>query len=139
MLAAAGTSTSFTNWVGVVFPATMSQTTAITGVKDSNSLQRCSDCHSGSAVDFVLTMEKSSNGSTPITLATSSNQPKYTGGSSSATSMMAGIAACVWSTNSSMSRSQVISRLQNASQFYPSRNSSFGWGRVDAAAAVNGN
>ncbi len=139
MLAAAGTSTSVTNWVGVVFPATMSQTTAITGVKDSNSLQRCSDCHSGSQVDFVLSMEKSSGGSTPITLATSSNQPKYTGGSSCATSMMAGIAACVWSTNPSMSRSSVISRLQNASQYYPSRSSQYGWGRVDAAAAVNGN
>jgi hypothetical protein len=139
VLSAAGTSTSFTNWVGVIFPATMSQTTAITGVKDSNSLSRCSDCHSGSQVDFVLTMEKSSTGATPITLATSSNQPRYTGGSSCATSMMAGIAALVWSTNTNMSRSQVLSRLKNASQYYPSRSSQYGWGRVDAAAAVNGN
>lgn len=139
ILAAAGTSTNFTNWVGVVFPATMSQTTAITGVKDGSSLQRCSDCHSGSAVDFVLTMEKSNGGSTPITLATSTNQPRYTGGSSCATSTMAGIAACVWSTNPSMNRSQVLSRLKSASQYYPSRSSSYGWGRVDAADAVNGN
>jgi hypothetical protein len=139
ILAAAGTSFSFTNWVGVVFPATMSQTTAITGVKDGTSLQRCSNCHSGSQVDFVLTMEKSSGGSTPITLASSSNQPKYTGGSSCATAMMAGISALVWSTNPSMSRTDVLNRLKNASQYYPARSSQYGWGRVDAAAAVNGN
>lgn len=139
IMSAAGTSFSWTNWVGVIFPATMSQTTGVTGVKDSNTLERCSDCHSGSKVDFVLTMEKSNGGNTPITLATSSNQPKYTGGSSCATATMAGIAALVWSTNTSMSRSQVLSRLQNASQFYPSRSSQYGWGRVDAEAAVNGN
>ncbi|GLR16212.1 hypothetical protein GCM10007940_08270 [Portibacter lacus] len=139
MMSAAGTSFTWTNWVGVIFPATMSQTIGVTGVKDSNSLQRCSTCHSGSKVDFVLTMEKSSGGSTPITLALSSNQPKYTGGSSCATSMMSGIAALVWSTNPSMSRDQVLTRLKNASQYYPSRSSQYGWGRVDAAAAVNGN
>lgn len=139
ILAAAGTSFSSTNWVGVVFPATMSQTTAITGVKDGSSLQRCSNCHSGSQVDFVLTMEKASGGNTPITLASSSNQPKYTGGSSCATAMMAGVSALVWSTNPSMSRSQVLTRLKNASQYYPSRSAQYGWGRVDAAQAVNGN
>ena len=34
ILAAAGTSTTFANWVGVIFPATMSVTVAVTGVKE---------------------------------------------------------------------------------------------------------
>ncbi len=140
IFAAAGTSFSITTWVGVVFPATMSQTVAVTGVKDGSSLQKCGNCHSGSQVDFVVTMEKSNGGSTPITLSSSNtNQPKYTGGSSCATSMMSGIAALVWSTNTSMSRSQVMSKLKNASQYYPSRSSQYGWGRVDASVAVSGN
>ncbi|MEZ4993218.1 MAG: S8 family serine peptidase [Saprospiraceae bacterium] len=59
------------------------------------------------------------------------------GGSSAATATTAGIAALVWATNPSQSRTQVLTRLKNASQFYPGRNGEFGWGKIDAAAAVN--
>ncbi|MBX2871608.1 MAG: S8 family serine peptidase [Saprospiraceae bacterium] len=138
IFAAAGTSTSFTNWVGVVFPATMSQTVAVTGVKDGSSLSRCNTCHSGSAVDFVAVMQRSSSNSrTSLTLARSGNTPSSVGGSSAATATTAGIAALVWATNTSQSRSQVLSRLKNAASIYPSRNSQYGWGIIDAAQAVN--
>lgn len=138
IVAAAGTSTSFTNWVGVVFPATMSQTVAVTGVKDGSSLQRCNTCHSGSAVDFVAVMQRSSSNSrTSLTLARSGNTPASVGGSSAATATTAGIAALVWATNPSQSRSQVLSRMKNAASIYPSRNSQYGWGIIDAAQAVN--
>ncbi len=138
IFAAAGTSTSFTNWVGVVFPATMSQTVAITGVKDGSSLNRCNTCHSGSAVDFVAVMQRSNNNSrTSLTLAKSGNTPASVGGSSAATATTAGIAALVWATNPSQSRSQVLSRLKNAASIYPSRNGQYGWGIIDAAQAVN--
>ena len=138
IFAAAGTSTSFTNWVGVVFPATMSQTVAVTGVKDGSSLTRCNTCHSGSAVDFVAVMQRSSSNSrTSLTLARSGNTPSSVGGSSAATATTAGIAALVWATNPSQSRSQVLSRLKNAASIYPSRNSQYGWGIIDAAQAVN--
>lgn len=138
IFAAAGTSTSFTNWWGVIFPAYMPETVAVTGVKDGATLQRCNVCHSGSEVDFVAVMQRASNNNrTALTLAMSGNQPSTVGGSSAATAITAGIAALVWSTNPGQTRNQVLNRLKNASQFYPSRDSEFGWGLIDAQQAVN--
>jgi hypothetical protein len=137
IMAAAGTSTTFTNWFGVIFPASMSQTVAITGVQEGLPLNECSTCHYGSAVDFVAVMQRNNNNDrTTLTLAPCCDQPSNVGGSSAATSMTAGIAALVWGKNPSLSRSSVLSILKNASQFYPSRDSDFGWGMIDAAAAV---
>ncbi|MDP4952789.1 MAG: S8/S53 family peptidase, partial [Flavobacteriales bacterium] len=48
---AAGTSLSWTSWWGVIFPANMSQTTAVTGIRTGSPMQRCVECHSGSQVD----------------------------------------------------------------------------------------
>ncbi len=138
IFAAAGTSLSWTNWWGVIFPANMAETVAVTGIKDGTYYERCNTCHSGSAVDFVAVMQRNFDYSrTSLTLALSGNTPAYVGGSSAATATTAGIAALVWATNPSQSRSQVLQRLKNASQFYPSRSSEFGWGIIDAAVAVN--
>ncbi|MCB0629488.1 MAG: S8 family serine peptidase [Lewinella sp.] len=138
IFAAAGTSLSWTSWWGVIFPGNMSETIAVTGVKDGSSLARCNTCHSGSEVDFVAVMQRASDNSrTSLTLAPSGNTPATVGGSSAATATTAGIAALVWATNPSQSRTQVLTRLKNASQFYPGRNGEFGWGKIDAAAAVN--
>ncbi|MEO1450324.1 MAG: S8/S53 family peptidase, partial [Bacteroidota bacterium] len=135
---AAGTSLTWTSWWGVIFPANMSQTVAVTGVRTGSSLQRCNTCHDGSQVDFVVTMQDAGNTNrTALTLHTSGNQPSYTSGSSAATATMAGIAALVWGKNLGQNRNQVLQRLKDASQFYPSRSNSFGWGRVDALQAVN--
>ena len=139
IFAAAGTSLSWTSWYGVIFPATMNETVAVTGVKDGFPLQKCNTCHDGSKVDFVAVMQRRSNNDrVALTLATSGNTPANVGGSSAATATTAGIAALVWATNPGMSRSQVLQRLKNASQFYPSRDGNFGWGRIDANAAVRG-
>lgn len=139
ILAAAGTSTSFTNWVGVIFPANMSQTTAVTGVKAQSSYQRCNTCHSGSKVDFTIQMQRSyDNDRTSLALARTSNQPDYISGSSAATATTAGIAALVWAQNPSWSRTTVVNRMKAASQNYPSRNSNYGWGNINARAAVLG-
>lgn len=136
LLAAAGTSTSFTNWVGVIFPAWLNTTVAVTGVKVGSGLQRCSDCHSGNAVDFTIIMEKGGN-TGPLTLSRQNNQVKYTGGSSAATATLAGIAALVWARNPSMSRHTVLNALKQSASVYPGRNSQYGWGTVDAFAAVS--
>jgi len=139
IFAAAGTSTSFTNFVGVIFPANLSNTVAVTGVRDQSRYSRCNNCHSGRAVDFTIQMQRSNNSDrNSISLATSTNTPKYVGGSSAATATTAGIAALVWATNRNMSRSQVLNRLKQASDFYPSRSSSFGYGNINADAAVRG-
>ncbi|MCB0550455.1 MAG: S8 family serine peptidase [Phaeodactylibacter sp.] len=137
LIAAAGTSLSWTSWWGVIFPANMAQTVAVTGIQDAPYYTRCNTCHSGSEVDFVVVMQRASNTDrTSLTLAPTGNTPAYVGGSSAATATTAGIAALVWATNPSQSRNQVLDRMKQASQIYPSRNSEFGWGLINAAAAV---
>lgn len=138
IFAAAGTSLSWTSWWGVIFPANLSNTVAVTGVQDGSSLQRCNTCHDGSAVDFVAVMQRqSATDRTSLTLANSGNTPSYVGGSSAATATTAGIAALVWATNTGQSRNQVLNRMKNAASIYPGRDGNFGWGIVDAYAAVS--
>lgn len=140
IFAAAGTSLSWTSWWGVIFPANMAETVAVTGVRDGMPLSKCNTCHDGPQVDFVATMQRrSDNNRTALTLALSGNTPARVGGSSAATATTAGIAALVWATNPGMSRDQVLQRLREASQFYPGRDANFGWGRIDALAAVQSN
>ncbi len=133
---AGGTSFGWTaGWVGVIFPATMSETVAVTGVKDNNS--RCDDCHDGSKIDFTVVMEKASNGRHPITTADTGNQPGTVGGSSVATAQTAGMAALVWARYPSSSRATILDKLVRSGSNYPNRNGNFGWGNIDANEASN--
>ncbi len=137
IFAAAGTSLSWTSWWGVIFPANMAETVAVTGVKEGYPLERCDVCHDGSEVDFIVPMQRrNDSGRTSLTLAMSGDVPAYVGGSSCATATTAGIAALVWATNPSQSRTQVLNRMKNAASIYPSRNGSFGWGMINAQYAV---
>lgn len=138
IMAAAGTSFSWSSGWGVIFPATMSQTVAVTGVKDAANMQKCNTCHSGDKVDFVMTMQRASNNDrTTLTLALTANQPTYVGGSSAATASVAGIAALIYSSHPGATRSQVYNAMKQNASFYPSKNSQFGWGFIDANDAVN--
>ncbi len=139
IFAAAGTSLSWTSWWGVIFPAWMSETVAVTGVTDANNYQRCASCHDGSQVDFVVAMQRANNSSrTSLTLANSGNTPSYVGGSSTATAHTAGVAALIWATNPGFNKTAVLNRLKNASENYPSRSGSYGYGKYDALVAVRG-
>ncbi|MBK9045921.1 MAG: S8 family serine peptidase [Bacteroidetes bacterium] len=136
ILAAAGTSFSWTSWWGVIYPAAYSSCVAVTGVKENGS--KCSSCHDGGAVLYTITMERTANSNrNSLTLPFSGVTPSYIGGSSSATSTAAGIAALVWSTKPNMTRAQLQTCLTNTAQFYPSRNSTKGYGNLNAGAAVN--
>ena len=135
---AAGTSTSFTNWAGVVFPARMSETVAVTGVKEGSRYQRCNNCHSGRQVDFTMVMQRTDSDRTSLTLSDSGDGLAYIGGSSVATAMTAGVAALVWSQNPSWDREAVLQRLKESADLYPSRDRAFGWGTLDAYEAVGG-
>jgi len=136
IMAAAGTSLSWTSWWGVIYPAAYSSCVAVTGVKESGA--RCSDCHDGSQVLYTITMERSASSSrNSISLAYSSLTPTYIGGSSCATATAAGIASLVWSARPNMTRAQVLSCMTNTAQFYPNRNSTKGYGNLNASAAVN--
>jgi len=133
--AAAGTSLSWTSWYGVIFPASLSQTVAVTGVTDQSNYSRCDVCHDGSAVDFVVKMERTTTRRS-LTLRYSGNTPAWVGGSSIATAHMAGVAGLVWANNPWASRTTILNKLKNASQNYPGRHGSYGWGTVDANAAL---
>ncbi|MFT3908718.1 MAG: S8/S53 family peptidase [Ferruginibacter sp.] len=135
---AAGTSFGWSaSWFGVIFPATLSNVNAVTGVRDNNFNTTCTDCHNGSQTDFTIVMERASNGGHPITLASSGDVPSTVGGSSVSTSQAAGIAALVWSRFPTYTRDQVLNKLIQTSANYPTKSSSLGWGNLNADAATN--
>ncbi|MEO8770859.1 MAG: S8/S53 family peptidase [Ferruginibacter sp.] len=135
---AAGTSFSWSaGWFGVIFPATLNNVNAVTGVRDNNFKTTCTDCHSGSQTDFTIVMERASDGGHPITLATNGDVPSTVGGSSVSTSQTAGIAALVWSRFPTYTRDQVLNKLIQTSANYPTKSSSLGWGNLNADAATN--
>lgn len=137
IFAAGGTSTSFTNGFGVIFPASMDEAVAVTGVDDGANYERCETCHSGSKIDFTIIMEGDNDTSkSPPVLGFYNGTRNYTGGSSVATATTAGIAALVWSKYPNWSREQVLNRLKQSSAFYPNRSSDFGYGNIDALKAV---
>lgn len=137
IFSAAGTSFSWGKYiVGVIFPATMSETVAVTGIKD-NGYNPCHNCHYGKKVDFTMVMQRASSSSrTALTLPMSGNSLARVGGSSVATATTAGVAALIWSTNPSLSRAQVLQKMKSNADFYPSRNSKFGWGKINVYNAV---
>ncbi|MCE3075454.1 S8 family peptidase [Chryseobacterium gwangjuense] len=132
---AGGTSTSFTNFVGVIFPAWMSETQAITGVKENTSNQKCDVCHSGAEIDFTYQMERASGNTIPV-LSYYNGQTDYVGGSSVATASTAGIAALVWAKNPSWTRDQVLNKMRQSATYYPTPNSSYGYGNINVLQAV---
>ncbi|WEK69381.1 MAG: S8/S53 family peptidase [Candidatus Chryseobacterium colombiense] len=132
---AGGTSTSFTNFVGVIFPAWMPETQAITGVKENTSNQKCDVCHSGAEIDFTYQMERASGNSIPV-LSYYNAQTDYVGGSSVATASTAGIAALVWAKNPSWTRDQVLNKMRQSATYYPTPNSDYGYGNINVLQAV---
>ncbi|ROH97400.1 S8 family peptidase [Chryseobacterium daecheongense] len=132
---AGGTSTSFTNFVGVIFPAWMPETQAVTGVKENTSNQKCDVCHSGAEIDFTYQMERASGSSIPV-LSYYNAQTDYVGGSSVATASTAGIAALVWAKNPSWNREQVLNKMRQSATYYPTPNSDYGYGNINVLQAV---
>ena len=135
---AAGTSFSFTaGWAGVIFPASLSEVQAVTGVQQQSSFNACENCHSGPEVDFVVVMERASDHKNPLTVSDRGDEPSTIGGSSVATATMAGMAALVWSRYPSATRDQILTMLERHSSYYPLRHSRWGWGKFQPALAVD--
>jgi subtilisin family serine protease len=133
---AAGTSTSFTTFVGVIFPAWMPETVAVTGVKEGAIVVACDDCHTGNKVDFTIVMQRAATGKNVPVNSYYNAQTDYVGGSSVATATTAGIAALVWSKNPAWTRDQVLNKMKQSGNFYPNRSSEYGFGNVNAFLAV---
>ncbi|GAA0873198.1 hypothetical protein GCM10009117_23450 [Gangjinia marincola] len=137
IFAAGGTSTSATNWYGVIFPASMDEAVAVTGITDNGQYDRCDVCHSGSKIEFTIVMQRDGDDNrTGAVLGYNDGDNDYVGGSSVATATTAGIAALVWSRYPGWSRSQVLNRLRQSSDLYPNKDGSYGWGNIDAFQAV---
>ncbi|MEP7318640.1 MAG: S8/S53 family peptidase [Panacibacter sp.] len=138
MFCAGGTSFSWSSWlVGVIFPATLNEVQAITGIKDKTTLAACDDCHKGKQIDYVIVMEKQAGGLHSLSTATSGDVPTTVGGSSVATATAAGIAALVWSKFPTYTREDVLNKLTTTASSYPTKNKSYGWGKLNADAATN--
>lgn len=137
IFAAGGTSTELTNWYPVIFPASMAETVAVTGVEEGSTYNECDVCHYGAEIDFTYVMERSNNNHQPVT-GYYTGQNSYFGGSSVATASTAGIAALVWAYNPTFTREQVLSRVKFSGAFYPNKNADFGYGNIDALKAVRG-
>lgn len=135
IFSAGGTSTSFTTFVGVIFPAWMPETQAVTGVKENTSNQKCDVCHSGEEIDFTYQMERASGSNIPV-LSYYNGQTDYVGGSSVATASTAGIAALVWSKNPSWTRDQVLNKMRQSATYYPTKNADYGYGNINVLQAV---
>ena len=133
---AAGTSTNFTTFVGVIFPAWMPETVAVTGVKEGSTYQACDVCHTGSKVDFTVVMQRAVSGNTVPVDSYYDNQTDYVGGSSVATATTAGIAALVWSKNPTWTRDQVLTKMRQSAGLYPNKSAEYGYGNVNAFLAV---
>lgn len=141
IFSAAGTSTSFTNFVGVIFPANMPEAVAVTGVIEGSNFQRCSNCHSGDEVEFSVFMERSGSGNNAVCNtndnASNNDYRGYVGGSSASTAIMAGIAALVYSNNPTFTKDQILNKLITASSNYPNKDGDYGWGTIDVMQAVD--
>ncbi|RXQ96643.1 serine protease [Ancylomarina salipaludis] len=138
IFAAAGTSLEFTTWAGVIFPANMSETVAITGVTDASNYQHGAFNHYGTEVDFTVIMERYDDKTrTSPTTGFNEGEIQYIGGSSIATSMTAGIAALVWEKYPNYTRAQILQKLKHAAELYPNRDANYGYGNIDAYKAVN--
>ncbi len=137
IFAAGGTSTTWTNWYPVIFPANMSETVAVTGITDDGTYQQCDTCHDGSQIEFTVVMERDwDNSRTGTVLGYYNGQRDYVGGSSVATATTAGIAALVWAKHPSWSRAQVLNKMRQSAEFYPNKSSTKGYGNIDALQAV---
>ena len=137
IFAAGGTSTTWTNWYPVIFPANMSETVAVTGITDDGTYQQCDTCHDGPQIEFTVVMERDwDNSRTGTVLGYYNGQRDYVGGSSVATATTAGIAALVWARHPGWSRTQVLNKMRQSAEFYPNKSSTKGYGNIDALQAV---
>ena len=134
ILAAGGTSTSITTWYGVIFPASMNETVAVTGVKEGQ-YDNCDVCHTGSQIDFTVQMQRNSGNFVPV-LSYYNGKENYVGGSSVATATTAGIAALVWAKHPTWTRDQVLTKMKQSADYYPNKHSEYGYGNIDALQAV---
>ncbi|MGY0041001.1 S8/S53 family peptidase [Pedobacter sp. NJ-S-72] len=125
--------------VGVIFPASMSETVAVTGTdyNETGKLVSCKECHEGDKVYFTSTTATSPgvNNAVPVYNETPGKYG-FSGSSSAATAINAGIAALVWSAHPSWNSKQVLQRMVESAKLYPNKDSKLGYGPINVLKAV---
>jgi serine protease len=134
IFAAAGTSTTWLSWWGVIYPAKLDKCVAMTGIRENGST--CGTCHDGAEVDFTVTMERDADNSrNSLSYHTSGTQPGYVGGSSCSTAMGAGMAALIYTAKPGLTREKVLQAMSTTAQ-YTTKNGYYGWGKINPVAAI---
>ena len=108
--------------LGVIFPANMPKSIAVTGINNRESTNgefiAGSTAHTGEEVEFCV---------------------ENSAASSEATARMMGMFALIWSANPDLTREQVINIAIESSHFYQEtgeRDPDFGWGTVNMLQAI---
>jgi|GEM_PF-5931165 len=122
-----------------VYPAVLPQTIGVTGVYEDyeTNLQTATSAHYGLFVDFVVPIQKRTENPFEVRLLPclsydGSDVIEYTGGSSIATSTMAGIGTLIKSVHPDWGFAKIKEELKNAAHL-DDRSLSFGWGVVDVS------
>lgn len=125
--------------VGVIFPASMNETVAVTGTdyNETGKLVSCKECHEGDKVYFTSTTATSAgvNNAVPVYEETPGKYG-FSGSSSAATAMNAGIAALVWSAHPTWNSKQVLQRMVESAKLYPNKDAKLGYGPINVLKAV---
>ncbi len=119
---------------GTLFPATMDQVVAVTGLDPDGPASRpepCRQCFNGDEVEFAAF----TNGPTP---GLRDGDLPSLGGSSGSTSIVSGIAALVWSRYPNWTREQVLDRLRQSAHYSSDPDDNIGYGPINAYRAVGG-
>lgn len=117
---------------GVLYPARLEEVMAVTAVESWETTEGtvACDAHSGSQVELVAPYGYPTAGRYQDVVAMR--------GSSSATALISGVAALVWSQNPGFTQTQVRQRLRESGSRYPYRDSRRGYGLVNAMKALGG-
>lgn len=126
----ASAGTDAPSWAGVVFPASHGDVLAVT-CSDYPSGSLSSRCSQGGKVEFmayqyVPSYQYNNGGISRI------------GGSSNADAVIVGIAAQVWSKYPAASRAQVVQRMRESGDLWPTPSNTVGNGNVNAHRATGG-
>lgn len=134
-IGASGTSPGRVLSDGVIFPSSLDEVVAVTGLDPDHLdvMKACDNCWRGSEVEFASYISGDASyrgGSYP--------EMDAIGGSSAAAPIVAGIAALVWSRYPNWSREQVLDRLRESAALWENRDDRIGYGPIDANQAVGG-
>lgn len=132
-IGAAGTQNAVTNFFTydrVVFPASLPNVIAVTGVVNG-PVDRCRNCHSGGKVEF------SAYTCTETTPVNDGDSLRLIGGSSGATASISGIAALLWGANPTWRRDDVLAAMRRGSVL-TAKDPQMGWGAINAYKALGG-